>query len=156
MSKVIKADDLENAIEFAFTEDEEVLVEEFIDGREITCGVFDFKGQMNVFPITEIISHKEFFDYEAKYTAGVADEITPADIAQEVEIDCKAISANLYKVLNCRGVVRFDYIFNEEGVYFLEVNSVPGMSEASIVPQQSEVFGMPIGTLFGKMIENVL
>ena len=107
-------------------------------------------------PITEIITKKEFFDYEAKYTKGVADEITPADIPLEVEIECKALSSELYQKLNCKGVVRFDYIFNKSGIFFLEVNTVPGMSEASIVPQQAREMGIGIDQLFEMMIEEAL
>ncbi len=156
MSKVNKSDELENAIKIAFDEDDEILIEEYIPGREITCGVFNFKGKMIAFPITEVITKKDFFDYEAKYTSGVADEITPANIPEEIEIDCKAISVNLYHRLNCKGVVRFDYIFNQNGIWFLEVNTVPGLSEASIVPQQAHQFGLSLTELFGMMIENVI
>jgi len=156
MSKVNKKDELEKAIKLAFAEDDEVLIEEYIPGREITCGVFNFKGKMMAFPITEIITKKEFFDYEAKYTAGISDEITPADISEEIDTDCKAISVDLYHRLNCKGLVRFDYIFNENGIWFLEVNTVPGLSEASIVPQQAQEFGLTLTELFGMMIENVL
>ncbi len=156
MTKVLAANELDEAIQKAFCEDDEVLIEEFIAGREITCGVFEFKGRMMAFPITEIISKKEFFDYEAKYDPSLADEITPADIPEDVDTECKAISVDLYKKLNCKGVVRFDYIFNNDGVYFLEVNTVPGLSSESIVPKQAKVFGLSLTDLFGMMIENVL
>lgn len=155
-SRVDEADQLQKAIDFAFTEDDEVLVEEFIPGREISCGAFNYKGEMLIFPITEIISKKEFFDYEAKYTEGMADEVTPAQIPQEIGIEAKAISAELYQKLNCKGVVRFDYIFNEEAVYFLEVNTVPGMSEASIIPQQANEMGISTARLFEMMIEDAI
>lgn len=156
MSKVNKAEELEKAIKTAFVEDDEILIEEFIPGREISCGVFNFKGKMMAFPITEIITKKEFFDYEAKYKEGFTDEVTPADIPEEIEIDCKASSVDLYHRLNCKGVVRFDYIFNNNGIWFLEVNTVPGLSEASIVPQQAKEFGLSLTELFGMMVENVL
>lgn len=155
-SKVSKSADLLKAIDFAFTKDDEVLVEEFIDGREISCGVFNYLGRMMVFPITEIISKTEFFDYEAKYTEGMADEITPADIPAEVEFDCKAISSDLYQKLNCKGVVRFDYIFNDSGMYFLEVNTIPGLSEMSIIPQQAKHMGISTSELFDMMITDAL
>lgn len=156
MSRVNKQTELKKAIELAFEEDEEVLVEEFIAGREISCGAFKYNNKLLIFPITEIVSKKEFFDYEAKYTEGMAEEITPADIPEHIELEAKAISAELYHRLNCKGVVRFDYIFNEKAVYFLEVNTVPGMSEASIVPQQAEEMGISIGRLFEMMIEDSL
>jgi len=155
-SRVNDESELKNAIDVAFNEDDEVLIEEFIEGREISCGAFKYQNKLLIFPITEIISKKEFFDYEAKYTEGMAEEITPADIPQQIEIESKAISAELYHRLNCKGVVRFDYIFNEEAVYFLEVNTVPGMSEASIIPQQAKEMGISIGRLFEMMIEEAL
>jgi len=155
-SKVSDVSGLETAVDLAFTADDEVLIEEFIRGREICCGAFKYKGQMMIFPLTEIISKKEFFDYEAKYTKGMSDEITPAQIPVEVEIECKALSSELYQKLNCRGVVRFDYIFNDEAIFFLEVNTVPGMSEASIVPQQAKEMGISLKRLFEMLIEDAL
>ena len=155
-SKVIDASGLEAAVNLAFTADDEVLIEEYIRGREICCGAFKYKGQMLIFPLTEIISKKEFFDYEAKYTKGMSDEITPAQIPVEVEIECKALSSELYQKLNCKGVVRFDYIFNDEAIFFLEVNTVPGMSEASIIPQQALEMGISLERLFEMMIEDAM
>jgi D-alanine-D-alanine ligase len=156
MSKVIKEDELLPAIEKAFAEDDQVLVEGFIPGREITCGVISWEGQARSLPVTEIISKKEFFDYEAKYTDGVADEITPADIPDDVEQQCRATSEMLYEKLNCRGFVRFDYIYNDDGMYFLEVNTVPGLSPNSIVPQQAEADGISLRKLFSLAIEQAL
>ncbi len=155
-SKVLKNTDLLEAIDLAFSEDDEVLVEEFIEGREISCGVINYLGKMMIFPITEIISKTDFFDYEAKYTEGMADKITPADIPAEVEFDCKAISSDLYQKLNCKGVVRFDYIFNDSAIYFLEVNTIPGLSEMSTIPQQAEHMGISTAELFNMMITNAL
>lgn len=156
MTKVNKYSDLQAAVDFAYTEDDEVLIEEFIKGREITCGAFKYKGKMLIFPITEIISKKEFFDYEAKYTKGMADEITPGQIPLDVEIECKALSAELYQKLNCKGIVRFDYIFTDEAIFFLEANTVPGLSEASIVPDQAREMGIPMKRLFEMLIEDAL
>lgn len=153
-TRVNEESELSKAVDIAFEEDDEVLVEEFIAGREISCGAFQFENELLIFPLTEIISKKEFFDYEAKYTEGMAEEITPADVQPHIEVEVKAISAELYHRLNCKGVVRFDYIFNEEAVYFLEVNTVPGMSEASIIPNQAEEMGITIGRLFEMMIED--
>lgn len=155
ISRVNKNNELEKAIALAFEEDDEVLVEKFIQGREITCGVFKTKGKLVVLPITEIVSKKEFFDYEAKYE-GMSEEITPARIPEEVDTDCKSVSAMLYEKLNCRGVVRFDYIFNNNALYFLEVNTVPGLSEASIVPQQAEEMGLSVSQLFSMLIEDAI
>lgn len=156
MSLVTKSVELKKAVDIAFKEDDEVLVEEFIDGREISCGVFLYRNKLLVFPLTEIISKKEFFDYEAKYTEGMAEEITPAVLTEPIEVETKAISAELYRRLNCKGVVRFDYIINKEAVFFLEVNTVPGMSEASIIPQQAKEMGITINRLFEMMIEDAL
>ncbi len=156
MSLVTKLSDLKKAIDIAFNEDDEVLIEEFIGGREISCGVFLYRNKLLVFPLTEIISKKDFFDYEAKYTKGMAEEITPAVLTEAIEIETKAISAELYRRLNCKGIVRFDYIINAEAVFFLEVNTVPGMSEASIIPQQAQEMGIPISKLFEMMIEDAL
>ena len=155
-SKVNEMSELQAAIDLAYTADDEILIEQFIKGREIDCGAFNYKGKMMIFPITEIISKKEFFDYEAKYTEGMADEITPAQIPEEVEIECKAISSELYQKLNCKGVVRFDYIFNDEAIFFLEVNTVPGLSEASIIPKQATEMGIGMEQLFEMMIEDAL
>jgi len=109
-----------------------------------------------VFPITEIVSKKEFFDYEAKYSKGMSEEITPARISVELEEQCKATSCLVYNRLNCKGVVRMDYIASNNGLYFLEVNTVPGMTDVSIVPQQARAFGFTIEKLFSMMIEDAL
>ena len=148
MSKVNKVGELDEAVSKAFNEDDEILIEEFIEGREITCGVLKRGDELIVFPVTEIISKKEFFDYEAKYMAGLSEEIVPAQIPDDVTETCKKTSAFLYRQLNCKGVVRFDYIFNEKGLNFLEVNTVPGMTEASIVPKMAEAHGMSLDELF--------
>jgi len=157
MSKVNKIEQLEHAIEVAFKEDTEVLVEEFVKGRELTCAVIENQGKMLVFPLCEIVSKKEFFDYEAKYEPSLADEIVPAPVEVDVEIEIKGISSFLYKKLNCKGVVRFDYILSEDGaVFFLEVNTVPGLTRESITPKMAEEMGIPMGELFSMMIEDAL
>lgn len=156
MSKVNQANELQVALDKAFKEDDELLVEEFIKGREITCGVLQDKNEIITFPVTEIISKKEWFDFEAKYDSSLADEIVPAQIPEDTFNKCQEISSDLYKKLNCRGMVRFDYIYNEEGIFFLEVNTVPGMTETSIVPKMAASYGMGLDKLFGMMIENVI
>lgn len=156
ITKVKQMEELLPAIQNAYNEDDEVLVESFIQGREMGCGVFEFKGKKLVFPITEIISKKEFFDYEAKYTTGMSDEITPADVDEEADFNMKTIASELYSHLGCRGIVRFDFILTDDNIYFLEVNTVPGMSAASIVPQQAQVMGFSLEQLFDMAIENVL
>jgi len=156
ITKVNREEELKGAIEKAFREDEQVLVERFIPGREITCGVITYEGQPRSLPVTEIITDNTFFDYEAKYTDGVADEITPADIPEDVEQLCRATSEMLYDRLHCFGLVRFDYIYNDEGMFFLELNTVPGLSPNSILPQQAEADGIPLKELFSLSLEQAL
>jgi len=156
MSKVNKKNELDDALEKAFREDDEILVEEYIKGRELTCGVIRSKGKIIAFPVTEIIPKKEFFDYEAKYKSGMADEIVPANISRTVSKKCQEISTDLYARLNCKGVVRFDYIFDNKRFYFLEVNTVPGLTAASIVPKMANAYGWSFTELISRMINEVI
>ena len=156
MSKVKRRKDLGPALVRAFAEDDEILVEEFIPGRELTCGVIRTRGAVVALPVTEVISKKEFFDYEAKYTDGLAEEVVPAEISEEASIRCKTISVMLYEKLNCKGVVRFDYIFDGETFCFLEVNTVPGLSEASIVPKMARAHGWTFTELITRLLEETL
>ena len=156
---VTKAHDLaelDAAITDAFRFDDEILVEEFISGRELTCGVLKDNDELITFPVCEVISKKEFFDYEAKYTPGMAEEVVPAAIDEETSARCQEISRNLYTRLNCKGVVRFDYILSDQIFYFLEVNTVPGLSEGSIVPKMVRAHGWTEGELYSKLIEGCL
>lgn len=157
MSKVNKADELEPAIAKAFKEDSQVLIEEYISGREFTVGVFKTKGKTIVLPITEVIAENDFFDYEAKYQ-GKSKEITPAPIDDVVADKIRAAAAKVYEVFNCRGVVRIDFIYNEEkqAPYMLEINTVPGQSEASIVPQQVQVMGWSLKEFYAALINEAL
>jgi len=109
-----------------------------------------------VFPLTEIVSKKAFFDYEAKYTKGKSEEITPARVSSEVEAECKQISVRLYEEFSCKGLVRFDFIQSERGLYFLEANTVPGLSAASIIPQQANAMGISTRELFTMALQNAL
>lgn len=156
MSKVNKPAELDGAIKIAFREDDELLVEEFIKGREITCGVMKYNHKTLIFPVTEIVSKKEYFDYEAKYTPDLSEEIVPAQIPEAVYNECQDTSSMLYEKLNCKGVVRFDYIFNDSGLYFLEVNTVPGLTEASIVPKMAKSYGLTLQQLFTMLVEEAL
>jgi D-alanine-D-alanine ligase len=158
MSKVNKpSDELGAAIEKAFHEDDQVLVEEMIKGREFTVGVFKTAGIISVLSITEVISQKEFFDYEAKYE-GASTEITPADIDESIAEKIRQAAIKVYKVFNCRGVVRIDFIYNEEKgePFMLEVNTIPGQSEASIVPQQVIAVGLSLKEFYTKLVEEAL
>lgn len=155
VSKVHTADELPAAVEKAFTESDEVLVEECITGREVGCGVMIAGGREYVFPITEIKARNEFFDYEAKYTAGCSEEITPADLAPEVRAELNRMTLEAYRRCRCSGVVRVDFIVNEAGEpYFIELNSIPGMSAGSIVPKQVRAMGMTLGELYDIIIED--
>ena len=154
MSKVNHDKDLEAAIQKAFHEDNQVLIEEFIEGKELTCGMIKTNGNLLVFPITQIIPENEYFDYEAKYK-GKSKEVTPAEVDETITIKVKSTAAYLYNKLNCKGIVRFDFILknNTEELYFLEVNTVPGQSAESIVPQQIRAMGMTIKEVYTMLIE---
>jgi D-alanine-D-alanine ligase len=155
MSKVNAAsDELGIAIEKAFKEDDQVLVEEMIQGREFTVGVFKSKGEVIVISITEVISQRDFFDFVAKYE-GASEEITPAQIDEVVAEKIRSTARKIYKLFNCHGVVRIDFIYNEETSepFMLEINTVPGQSEASIIPQQVKSIGWDLKEFYTKLVE---
>ena len=155
MSKVNKpSEELGIAIEKAFKEDEQVLVEEFIKGREFTLGVFKVKGVITVLPITEILTKNEFFDFEAKYK-GASEEVTPAIVEEAVAEKLRLAAQKVYAVFNCRGIVRIDFIYNEANghPFMLEINTVPGQTAASIVPQQVKAMGWDIKDFYSALIE---
>ncbi len=156
VTKVKTEEQFVPAVETAMGAGGQVMCEKFVKGREFGCGAMNYKGKMMVFPLTEICSKNEFFDYEAKYTAGKCDEVTPAQVDEDTEIEIKATTAMLYEKLECKGFVRMDYIVSDDGVFFIEANIVPGMSEASIIPAQARCFGLTLERLFGMAIENVL
>lgn len=154
MSKVNNAGNLDAAIEKAFNEDDQVLVEEFINGREFTIGVFKSKGKVIALPITEIISKNEFFDFEAKYE-GASDEITPAQVDENIAQQVRDTAQKIYKLFNCNGVVRMDFIYDEKAAQpcMLEINTVPGQSAASLVPQQVAAMGWSLKEFYSALIE---
>ena len=153
MTRIERADEIPAAVERAFSESEEVLVEECIAGREMGCGVLIAGGREYLFPITEIRSKKAFFDFQAKYEAGFSDEITPADIAPDIAAELNRFTLAAYKACRCRGVVRVDFIVTPEGKpYLIEINSIPGMSGGSIVPKQVRAAGMTLGELYDIII----
>ncbi|RVU00514.1 D-alanine--D-alanine ligase [Mucilaginibacter limnophilus] len=155
MSKVYNVAALPEALEKAFHEDEQVLVEEFIQGREFSQGIARLHGKITVLPATEIKSSKDFFDYEAKYTPGVSEEITPADLPETKSNEIAAILTEVYTRLNCKGMVRIDFILQEgtNDFYFIEVNTTPGQSANSLIPQQVRAAGMNVGEFYGMLIE---
>ena len=158
MSKVNSpSEELGKAIEKAFNEDDQVLVEEFISGRELTIGVFKSKGEIIPLPITEIISKKDFFDYEAKYL-GASEEVTPAKVDELIAEKVREAAVKIYQVFNCKGIVRIDFIYNEEEgkSYMLEINTVPGQSEASIIPRQVHAMGWSLQDFYTALIEECL
>ena len=157
MSKVSREEDLEAAIKKAFNEDDQVLIEEMITGREFTVGVFRTKDKIEVLPITEVITHKEFFDYEAKYE-GKSTEITPAKIDEQWKANLEETARKAYSIFNCRGVVRIDFIYNEKEnkPYMLEINTIPGQSEASVVPQQVRAKGWNLTEFYSKLVDDAL
>jgi D-alanine-D-alanine ligase len=159
MSKVNSAsEELGAAIEKAFREDDQVLIEEFITGREFTIGVFRSGGEIITLPFTEVKSKREFFDFEAKYTAGLNEETTPAQVDESIAAKVRATAKKIYQVFNCSGVIRIDFIYNEAKgePFMLEINTVPGQSEASIVPQQLRAFGWTLEAFYSALIEEAL
>lgn len=158
VSKVKNIEELLPAIEKAFKEDNQVLIEEFIEGRELTIGVYKVDGKLYALPATEIVSQNEFFDYEAKYTPGVTREITPAAIDNSIKEQLESKAIYIYRHLNCNGIVRMDFILQRKtnALFFLEVNTMPGQSENSIVPQQVRATGMSLQTFYGQLLEDCL
>jgi D-alanine-D-alanine ligase len=157
MSKVKTWEELPEALEKAFAEDTQVLVEEFVSGREFSIGIFKGKGKITVLPATEIVSSKEFFDYEAKYVPGVCEEITPGRMtAKEVE-QVGRIVTQVYEKLNCKGAVRIDYFLQHETgkFYFIEINTVPGQTETSLISQQVRAVGIEVKEFYTDLIEEM-
>ncbi len=154
MSKVNNENELQPALDKAFKVDEQVLVEEYIAGREFTIGVFKSKGQIITLPLTEIITSNDFFDYQAKYE-GASQEVTPADLQENAAEKVRAAAKKIYAVFNCKGIVRIDFIYNEQKnePYMLEINTVPGQSEASIIPQQVKAMGWSLKEFYSALIE---
>ena len=152
VTKVKKQNELLPAITEAFKESDQVLMEEFIEGREISCGVMIAGGKEYIFPITELVCQSEFFDYKAKYQ-GFSNEITPADLPEVIRKEVNRLTLIAYKRLNCRGVVRIDFIVKGETPYMIEINTIPGMSSHSIIPQQAAAMGMSLTELFNLIID---
>ncbi|MFO7923583.1 MAG: D-alanine--D-alanine ligase [Bacteroidales bacterium] len=155
VTMVARESQIKDAIHKAFKEDNEVIIEEFISGTELTGGVIKTGDREILLPLTEIVSNNEFFDFNAKYNRE-ADEITPARIPGKLTRECQNISSFIYDLLDCRGIVRIDYILSNEKFYFLEVNTVPGMTDTSIIPQQAEAIGMDTTELFTLAIEDAI
>ncbi len=155
ISKVYKKEDLKNALDVAFKEDDEVIIESYLDGTEVSVGVINYNGAVTVLPITEIVSDNDFFDYKAKYL-GQSKEITPARLTKDQEEQVSTIAKKVYEVLKLKGFSRSEYIFKDGEPHLLEVNTIPGMTKASILPQQAAAAGISLKDLFGNAIESAL
>lgn len=155
ISKVKEASELKVALDFAFAEDDEILIESFLNGMEVSVGVVDFNGETIVLGITEIVPHKEFFDYEAKYE-GASEEITPARIDDETRQKVEDIAKKAYKSLGMSGFSRSEFIIMNGTPYMLEMNTNPGFSPTSILPQQAKIYGISIQDLCGNEVEKAL
>jgi D-alanine-D-alanine ligase len=155
VTKVKKKGELLSAIETAFKESNEVMIEAFMKGREVACGVVKTKNKKLVLPVTEIISKNEFFDYEAKYTPGRSEEVTPADMPGSITGEIQRLSSYIYDLLGCKGIVRVDFIVIGQKPYFLEINTVPGMTGESLVPKQAAAAGISMKDLFSMVVEDL-
>ena len=155
ITKVHKKEDLQHAINVAFKEDDEIIIESFLDGTEVSVGVITYKGETKVLPITEIVSENDFFDYEAKYL-GKSQEITPARLTKEQEEQVNTVAKKIYEVLKMKGFSRSEFIFKDNKPHLLEINTVPGLTKESILPQQAAVAGISLKNLFTNAIEEAL
>ena len=155
ITKVYKKEDLQLAIDVAFKEDDEIIIEEFLDGTEVSVGVITYKGVTTVLPITEIVSENDFFDYKAKYL-GQSQEITPARLTQDQEKKVNEVAKKVYDILKLTGFSRSEYIFKDGEPHLLEVNTVPGLTKESILPQQAICAGISLADLFDNAIEEAL
>ena len=154
-SKVDEPDQLVAAVQKALEHDREALIEEYIQGQELTCGVYQQNGVAHALPITEIVSKNAFFDFQAKYE-GASEEITPARIEDSVRDQCQRLTEKIYNLLHCRGFVRIDYIAKEGVLYFIEANTTPGFSKESIFPQQIRAAGLDIRELVSEQLRQTL
>lgn len=155
VTKVKSADQIKNAVMHAMEHGTEVLIESFISGKEVTCGIFSYQGKTTVLPATEIVSKNEFFDFDAKYK-GDSEEITPARISDDMMAEIQNITQEVYHLLNLHGMARIDFIIQDNEPYLIEVNTVPGLSAESIIPQQARVKGITLKELFSGAVEDCL
>ncbi len=155
VTKVHKKEELNHAIAVAFKEDDEIIIESFLDGTEVSVGVINYKGETKVLPITEIVSENDFFDYEAKYL-GKSQEITPARLTKTQEEKVNSVAKKVYEILKMTGFSRSEFIFKDGEPHLLEMNTVPGLTKESILPQQAAVAGISVTDLFSNAIEEAL
>jgi len=152
ITKVKKEEDLVEAVNLALDQSSEAIIEQYIEGKEFTVGVVKTGERKLVLPVTEVIPKNEFFNYESKYTVGMADEITPARISEELTLKIQTLSSRIYDLCSCSGIVRIDYILSGDVFYFLEINTVPGMTETSFLPQQIKAMGLDLSDLLTDII----
>ncbi len=157
-TKVKTIAELQPAIDAVYAIESQAMAEEFVKGREFSIGVYRAGGELTALPVTEIISSKEFFDYEAKYTPGITNEVTPAQLPPEQAALIADTARKIYDLLNCKGICRVDFILEENTgkLFFLEINTIPGQSENSIVPQQVRASGKTLIDFYGQLIEESL
>ncbi len=153
VTKVKRVEDFDAAVSFAFEDSDSVLVEEAVAGREITCAVYSDGGGAVALPVIEIVTSREYFDYDAKYN-GLSEEICPADLDAATTAEVQEVSRKIYAHLGCSGLVRIDYILAPDGLYFLEMNTIPGMTEASLVPKMVRAAGLDMTDFLNTVIEN--
>ena len=154
VSKVKNKDQLAPAIRKAMMESDEIMVEQFLDGTEISIGVYKTREKSVVLPATEVVTSNEFFDYDAKYN-GQVQEITPARLSDDVTRRVREITSHIYDILHCNGIIRIDYIISREGkIFMLEVNTTPGMTATSFIPQQVRAAGMEMKDVLTEIVEN--
>lgn len=156
ITKVKSETEILPALEKAWSESSEALIEQFIDGKEFTCGLVKTGDEILVLPVTEIIPQNEFFDFEAKYTPGATREITPARLPENLYKECQQLSKEIYEHCHCSGIARIDFILKEDRFYFLEVNTTPGMTATSFIPQQISALGLTLKDIITKVIEDKL
>ncbi len=156
VTKVTKEDQIHEAIQKAFKESDEVIIEALISGTEVTNGLYKTKSGETILPVTEVVPKNDFFDFEAKYVSGMAEEITPARISDELTDRIQKLSSAIYDILGCKGIVRVDYIIDNKTIYLLEVNTTPGMTLTSFIPQQVEAAGLQMKDVFNEIIEDAL
>ncbi len=156
ISKVKTVSEIPAAIEKALHESDDVVIESFLDGTEVTCGLYKTAKRTVVFPLTEVVSNNEFFDYEAKYTVGGASEITPARVSDEVRDKVQKIAQRVYTIMNMKGIARIDFIICSGEPYLLEVNTTPGMTMTSFIPQQIRALGVPIADVFTEVVMDII
>lgn len=156
ITKVKKKVELKHAINEAFKESDNVIIEEFIEGIEISCGIFKANNKLYPLPPAEILSKNEFFDYQAKYDSNYNEEIIPARISKQLENKCKLITSQIYDLLNCKGISRMDFILKNDEFWFLEVNTIPGMTNESIVPKMIKAEGMTFSQVSDLLIADIL